>query len=344
MLLKNFSTDRKTLGMYSFTAEKLVEKAGFKEQCYENYLYGKDGTIENLLAEIEGETAPVFEKLISGKGSRLSIQEKYLIYRFITFQENRTMRAINDFNSMADNFAKSILKEDAKLNGINLDKVTIKPTEPTAFLLKRAAEEIKVLTDLDIKLLENDTDVDFIISDHPILMYNYWAERHPKFSEYPFSATGVALKGLIIFLPVSPRHLVILYDSVTYKCISQGGFSHKLKNSKDILWINRLQAVKAETCLYFKDAKKLGCSFYEYTETRLKGINVSRPTVNESSVRQRPDGKMSKFVITNRGDLKIKAQFSFLKVLDNDPYDGYKLAMLPLRDWAWLDRKEFSEP
>ena len=324
--------------MYSFNSDKAFDKAGLKEQCYENYLYGKDGAVETALAGIEGETAPLFAKIIRGDCRKLSDKERYLIYRFISFQESRTARSVNDFNLMADRMAKVMIRDDARFKGINLNSFMVKHQRPTDFLLERAVKEITVLSDLRIKILENDTKTDFLISDHPVAFYNSWSESHPKFKDYWLSSTGFALKGLSIFLPLSPRYLLVLFDSATYKCVSQSGVHHKINNEKDVFWINRLQAAKAESCLYYQNRLKIGLSFYEFSILHERCIESTRPKLKESLVKKNNNGTNSQLILTSKGDVKIGAKFNFLKVIDNNSFDGYNLAMLPLRDWSLLER------
>jgi hypothetical protein len=69
-----------------------------------------------------------------------------------------------------------------------------------------------LLLDLHNKLLINKTSVEFITSDHPIVMYNQLL----TFRTFG-SNCGVACKGLQIFYPLDPKKVLMLYDGQIYR-------------------------------------------------------------------------------------------------------------------------------
>ena len=340
MILKNFSINKKTIGMFSFSSNTYFDKAGYKEQCYEDYFYGKDGSVEDALAAIEKETTPVIDGLINGSIDKLTIGQSYIIYRFLCFQELRTQRAVDDINFAFDQMAKTLFKHESDFDNEMLKKVQLNLKEPTAFLLQQAVESMHFVYDLKIKILENQTDSDFIISDHPVQLYNSWAEFHPKFKDYPLSTTGLANKGLKMLMPISPKHVLLLYDKETYKCFSKKGFRHKIVNKKDVTLLNKMQVINASSCIYYLDRTKVCRSFDTYKKLREKAFELSRPKVEETEPRLRADGKMSSLLINKKGDMKFGEKFTFLKIRDHNPYTDYNLAMLPPRSWEVVKEHE----
>jgi hypothetical protein len=77
--------------------------------------------------------------------------------------------------------------------------------------------------DLRWKLLQNKTDLPFITSDHPAVRYNQFLEPRIRSG----SNTGLVARGLQMFLPLSPKHVLVLFDSETYKV---GGMKLRVMN------------------------------------------------------------------------------------------------------------------
>jgi hypothetical protein len=123
---------------------------------------------------------------------------------------------------------------------------------PTASCRSAAAEICPFVLDLQYKLLENKTGRLFITSDNPTVRYNQFLERRGP----QFGTTGWQCKGLQIFLPLGPRHLLMLYDGEVYRV---GGRKHletrvEITNEWDVEALNILQAANAEDVLYFHAA------------------------------------------------------------------------------------------
>lgn len=333
LLLKKFSEDKKSIRMFAFDSEKMIEQAPIKAQCYKDYLYGKDGVVEDALGGLEDKIATLLNHIINKDIEKLSNDDKMLILHFANFQEMRTEKAVNDLNSMNDKLVKAVLSHNPEFKNFNLNKIHIHFSNPIGFLLNQAWDALPLLLDLNIKFLENDTSIDFLISDHPLVLYNQWAEQHPLFKNYQSHFTGLALKGLIMFLPISPRHCLIIFDPITYKCCSKTGIYGKISSDKDVILLNKLQAINAQDSIYFMDEKKLNLSLYEYKIARNKNYARSQPIVNESLPTTSKEGRVGRLIVTNKGCIKINAIFSFLTIIDKNLYKGYRYASIPPRSW-----------
>ena len=51
--LKNFSCDSRSISLFNIKAQKIVAEASLKSQCYRDYFYGKEPTIEKALGDME---------------------------------------------------------------------------------------------------------------------------------------------------------------------------------------------------------------------------------------------------------------------------------------------------
>ena len=101
---------------------------------------------------------------------------------------------------------------------------------------------VEAIKDLKFLVLNADVDV-FITSDNPVFKYNQYCQGVQN-----FGTTGAGQTGLQIFLPLSPRHQLVLYDGKVYDHVKS-----RTLNTKDIDMINSLQVVSAEDNLYFSE-------------------------------------------------------------------------------------------
>lgn len=106
---------------------------------------------------------------------------------------------------------------------------------------------IPAVMDLAMKMLINETDIEFITSDSPVAIVNQWCMGTPN-----DGSTALACSGLEIFLPISPRHVVLFYDKDIYNVGRQGSNQVKLIGKNDVHSINGLQLLTADSNLYGK--------------------------------------------------------------------------------------------
>ena len=71
-----------------------------------------------------------------------------------------------------------------------------------------------ILLNLKWRLLINNTNLPFIISDNPVCLYNQFAEKRHC------SLCGLALSGLQVFYPLTPHLGMFYFDGDIYKCRS----------------------------------------------------------------------------------------------------------------------------
>ena len=79
-----------------------------------------------------------------------------------------------------------------------------------------------------LKIIINTTPRPFITCDDTLLTYNKLLERL-EYHNY-----GLGSNGLILLLPISPTHALVLYDSNTYKLGTRKEFYVTVSNKKDI--------------------------------------------------------------------------------------------------------------
>jgi hypothetical protein len=94
-----------------------------------------------------------------------------------------------------------------------LDHVRIVSHQSAAQTVALTAKSLPFTIDLHYKLLLNESPIQFIFSDHPVVKYNQFMERR----NVALGCVGFASKGLELFLPISPNVMLIFYDADSYR-------------------------------------------------------------------------------------------------------------------------------
>jgi hypothetical protein len=167
-------------------------------------------------------------------------------------QHTRTAYSIDAHDEQIDKFMKYLMAPQIKemnLSAEQLDNIKITQKDSAQFALAIAAPHYPLLIDLEWKLLRATGTHEFITSDNPVVYYNqFFCFR--KFG----SNTGIASKGLQIFFPVSPKHLLVLYDGKVYGIGSRKCEVVDITDARDVEQLNRLQIVSALENVYFHNA------------------------------------------------------------------------------------------
>lgn len=322
--LEYFSKDKNNIVVYSIKDKKIVTtNAPIDRQCYENYIYSKDKKYEDILSAIECNASKVFEKILKTNKIPHKRNQDYLtLLIFVLYQHSRTQDAADQLNIVVDKMAKTLLKEKIKIekpNGINiesLDKVRIFQSEPGLYNLGISSMHIPILMDLECKLVINNNPNEFITSDNPVVLCNkYYLKDIDNY-------LGLACKGLLIFLPLTPKHLIIFFDSKMYRI---GG--KKLHTSvtqmcnKDIDELNILQLINANKTIYTlsMDEKyliNLSLVAENYRRT-------DKSILRERSITKDKNGRNGKILWISKKQIVYNADISFIKINQKIP-DHYK--------------------
>ena len=162
-----------------------------------------------------------------------------------------------------------------------------------------------ILIDLEYKLLVNRTDVEFITSDNPVVLYNQ------IFSFRKFgSNTGLATKGLQIFFPISPDKIILLYDSDVYRVGSEKKIAIEILNNKDISNINTLQACSCYENIYFRDEKLNVQALHRKAKPYMRSIKAGIKIFPQYDNKY----QKSEIMMSYREDIRIDLNLSFISL------------------------------
>lgn len=248
--MRNFSddADRKMISLYHIREGMRVDRVPIKNQNYVDYLYGKDGRIEDALGQMEVVASEVITDILADDKLPERLSEGFsALHAFVLFQLGRTPAAVKEINDQVDKLLKEMARDEPELRD-SLDEVRFEFTDAPAELMRTVAETYPFTVDLKWKLLLNYTDRLFITSDHPAILYNQFLEKRKRFG----SNIGLSSKGLQIFFPIGPRHLIVMYDEGVYRI---GGRKHLESTIEvqeaDVIALNLLQAANADELLFF---------------------------------------------------------------------------------------------
>jgi Protein of unknown function (DUF4238) len=315
--LKNFSRkdSEKSIGIFNIASSRFIPIGSLKDQAYKNYFYGRDLKIENALEILEDASAKIIQSILT---------QKYIPYRgsqdystllfFVVFLNERTPCKVKQLNEFTDKFVKTTFYEWLSVKKISLPpdldnlKITMKNTIRAA--LRNAALHLDLVFDLGLKVVLNKTQEPFITSDHPVVFYNQFLELRKQYG----SNTGLACKGLEIFLPISPQHLLIFFDRDVYKVGNKNDAVIDIANIDDVRALNSLQCISADEHLYFNE---------EVSEQQIKlllcrSIRQERRKAKANVDQYRgfkDDGRKSIILHSYKSDIKCSLSLSFIHTL-----------------------------
>lgn len=249
-LLKGFATpgtDQRAISAIDLDSGDFRETVSIASQCARPFFYGRDGQMENALGDIEGAAAEAVRELIRLGPERppFDPNDAVTLLIFIAAQHGRTPAALAEqeaeYRGLVERGLSSVITDPAKrAEGaeylIDRDLNPVRATQTSVKIGSSLAD----LTDL---LVVNESPLEFATSDIGVLFHNEWG--------LPVRGVGMlgfACSGLQLFLPLSPRHLLVKYDAAVY---SPPRSTVHVRAVDSVRTINQLQCAYAERHLYF---------------------------------------------------------------------------------------------
>lgn len=228
-VLRAFSSDKKNIQCLLKTLDRFIPKASIRGQCKEKYSYGKNGIIEGKFGELESQVSKIIRNI--GEKKYTSSMKDPLI-TFIFYQIFRTPKAALIFNQPKCELRELIIES-----------------------LRRGMQLLPIFADLDLKIISNEREIDFITSDHPVVIFNPWAQFDKILNKV--NVYGLGSKGLMVFMPFSTKLGILLYDPSTYSVGSKSKHFVFL-SKKDVINLNKVQLHNAYECVYTMDIENVG--------------------------------------------------------------------------------------
>jgi hypothetical protein len=237
---KNFSVDQdgKHIRLYNINSDFYFDHAAISGQAKMKYLYGEDDQLETQLEKLENLCAPIFRSIIEEDQLPESTAEGQLLGKFILYQHARTVRQGQIMNDMSNSLMRDIIGNKAENDDMSVCE-----------MMHMVDKKLPYLAHLDYKLIINESDIPFITSDNPVVLYNQMME-----AKNHGTPAAWANMGLQVFFPISPDHLIYLHDCYNYIANGRAGSSTITTNTDwDVVQLNTLQYLNCGEMLYFDD-------------------------------------------------------------------------------------------
>lgn len=254
--LKNFSNNKKSIGMFNIVNQKYVKDASIKKQACKDYLYGDDGTIEDMFMELENECSKTIKNIIATEQiPNKNSQEYSLLILFILLCEARNLKMADSFNNLIDKQAKILLKMKANKDKNfrvpieTIEKSKISMDIPNLYSIRAIADTYPIIMDLKAVLLVSKSDRQFITSDNPLVRYNQlYVQRR-----YTIRGYGLGNMGLQLFFPISPKMCICIFDHILYDFYENREGIIEVDKGKQLDEINRLIYLNSYNTIFFNN-------------------------------------------------------------------------------------------
>ncbi len=325
--LKNFAlnSSNKLIALFNLRSNTFVLQAGLKDQAYKNYFYGADKFLEDNLGFVEDVAATVIRNIIhTDNDPKYLSQDHFTLLAFTILLNARTLYASEALDEMIDKLAKQIFSKDPKYKD-HIKNVKFSLNNPAHGSIQGATQSFPIVLDLEYKLIINNTKLPFITSDNPVVLYNQFFENRKTWG----SNTGYATKGLQIYIPLSPRHLILFYDPKLYRIGSKRHKPITTVKATDIDALNSLQVLNAHSNLYFNESitEKY---IRDLTENAAHNIRKSKNDINEYEGGNDEQGNIHSLIHFFKNDIRCGLTLSFARESpkSNDFVLGHKTVHL----------------
>lgn len=236
--LRRFKSQCRRINIHNIRGNMTKQDGSIKHECAKPNYY-RTAAIEDALAELEGRTSFAISALCEG-GRDCGMGT---VRQFIAVQHLRTPsfaeRTVMMHRKMQGLFGGNVTDGDS-MEIIRFDAVEPKDLPVYNLLMIDALAE--ALGDLKSIVVETTSDV-LITSDNPVFKYNQYLEEIRN-----HGTTGLGQTGIQVFLPLSPKHILVLYDKDVYDYVRK-----QPPTETDVDVLNGLQVISANNNLYFND-------------------------------------------------------------------------------------------
>lgn len=105
--LKRFSSDERSICLWNINRKKLVPKANLKNQCYEDYFYGKELAVEKALGMVEDHASKILKLIDEYKiQPPLDSEDHITLVLYMLMQYGRTAYTADALDDVHDKMMK----------------------------------------------------------------------------------------------------------------------------------------------------------------------------------------------------------------------------------------------
>lgn len=307
--LKNFVRENNKFTVLNIKSGKIIEEVPYKKQCYENYYYGNDGMWEEKLGEIERKTSLIINKILNQSTYYPNPKEISTMKEFVLYQRYRTTRNTENLLNMEWSRAKTYIEMEfdnkrKKIPESILNQIQNQFEQRYRTMIPQQALDVtshllNKIDDLELIIIQYNNEKQKIISsDNPVIFYNPFNKR----------SLGLVNAGLIIIFPISPKKLIVIFDSKMYSKY-KGKKIVNLNNENEVKKLNTLQLIVAKDIVYFQDKNQSEIVKKQYKENKKVRIEFT-----ESGQAKALGTSTNKMIAFPQSYIPINYEFTFGKV------------------------------
>ena len=249
----------KSINLFNLKSHRLIENAPIKNQCSQDYFYGKDLHIEKLLHNFEGSYSELCKKILLNPTYQMDENDKNCLLNFWHVQYIRTELYIKEALLSFEQIV-----HDNELQNL-IDKSVLNKEQTTKIIMQNIGLADLFLKDLNCILIRNNTPVPFITSDNPAILTNRYHFKKDLFRYFSF---GLNSAGIILVLPLSPKVCFFAYDKNIYTIPHKNEILN-LKKALDVELINQFQVSNCNYNLYLNEISYFEKYYQKYLNQRL---------------------------------------------------------------------------
>lgn len=220
-ILKNFSF-HKQVYLYIVNKNKLLFKpVSYDSQFYENYFYGKDLRWEKLFSHHEATWSNLIQCVLTNK--KISISDEDKLKEMVCFQTFRTKSYLNSCVNSSKDVLRHLLPDISSFykapysnNKIEQMATRLSKQFNNAQTMKDSLDAIKKdlpsLNDLKLIVIKNKTPLSFILSDNPVIIYNFYQPNY---------GIGYQSAGILFIMPINTCTALLVVDPKMYPTLSK---------------------------------------------------------------------------------------------------------------------------
>lgn len=246
-------TEERAISALRLDGWQHIQQVSIETTCQRPYFYGRDLAVEKVLQRIEGAAATVMKGVVAGRGvpEPSSLEMTHLL-RFVGLQFGRTPAAIKMHFQQATQLVRQVVATHPKMRPDLLpyvEQFVVRPPDDSIVVtLSIGNNAVPLLTDLRAKVLNAPIGTEFVTSDAPVMLHNAWARPRT------FGTTALSSCGLLVFLPLSPRQLLVLFDTDVYSVGPASSDYVDLEDPAEVSSLNSLQVEAADEMLFYSSA------------------------------------------------------------------------------------------
>ena len=225
---------------WNLRSGRIGRPVSIKHECSRSGFYGpKANPTDNWLTAVEGTVSNHIWNFRSAPPRMPTADEDLAIRKFMGMQMPRTRYSERETQALLERI-DGLFDDSQDRDTVRQLIAPARDLDLSASIPNFTMSILAATSDLGLLVAHNDTDLEFVTSDNPVVMVNHAFPRHLNM--------GFRDAGLLVLLPISPQSTVVLYDRSAYERKRVASCT-----PNDVRAMNLIQACNARNNLYFRD-------------------------------------------------------------------------------------------